>query len=121
MSALRTVLVVDDEDAVRRFVKRVLMAEGYSVLEAGSGAEAMRICRNHAGPIDVLVTDLVMRSMGGRTLAAAVVGLRPKVKVIFMSGSADDGDDEAPAGSRFLSKPFPTSALIDMLREATKE
>jgi CheY-like chemotaxis protein len=114
-----TVLLVEDEPAVRTLVQAVLERHGYSVLVAGSGTAALDVVTRDPRPIHVLLTDLVMPGMNGRDLASRVVALRPAVKVLFMSGyAANIASDLAVEGvSGFLSKPFHEHTLTAKLRE----
>ncbi|VTT99410.1 hypothetical protein, partial : Putative uncharacterized protein OS=uncultured Desulfobacterium sp. GN=N47_I07050 PE=4 SV=1: PAS_4: HisKA: HATPase_c: Response_reg [Gemmataceae bacterium] len=114
-----TVLLVEDELAVRRLARAALEGVGYRVLEAGSGAEAVRIADQCADPIDLLVTDVVMPGMGGVDVAAAVRARRPATPVLFVSGYTDDdivryglGGD----GTAFLQKPFTPQSLARKVR-----
>ena len=115
-----TVLVVEDEPAVRNLVRAVLGRKGYVVLVAQDGAAALDLVDGHAGVIHVLLTDMVMPGMNGRDLAALVRTRRPSIKVIFMSGYAADVTTElgAEGGPVFLSKPFTEQVLTAKLREA---
>jgi PAS domain S-box-containing protein len=115
-----TVLVVEDDGVLRGLACRILGGCGYQVLEAANGAEAVRLAGAHAGRIDLVVTDVVMPSMGGRETADQVVGLHPEAKVLFVSGYTDDAvvrhgvlEDEMP----FLQKPFRPAALAGKVRE----
>ena len=85
-----TVLVVEDQEAVRRLTKTILEEHGYRVLEAASGAEAHAVASRHAGEIDLLLTDVVMPGMDGRTLSEQLRELRPNLRVILISGYAED-------------------------------
>ena len=82
---MRTILVVDDDDWVRVLARDVLAGEGYRVLEASDGQDAIRVAALHPGPIHLLLTDVVMPGMNGCELAAGLSGLLPGVKVMFMS------------------------------------
>ncbi|HTP24977.1 MAG TPA: PAS domain S-box protein [Anaeromyxobacteraceae bacterium] len=124
LHASGTVLVVEDDAVVRRLVLKVLRERGYEVLEATEGAEAIRLCRDHPGQLDVMLTDVVMPGMTGGEVARAVARLRPTVKVLFMSGHAEDvlarrELDSAPGP--FLQKPFTPETLAhaigDLLRQ----
>jgi signal transduction histidine kinase len=109
-----TVLLVEDEPAVRDVVSRTLAGAGMSVLEAESGEEALARARGHAGPIELLVTDVVMARMGGHELARRLMGMRPGVRVLFISGYSRDTELRAVGeGVDFLPKPFTASALLD--------
>ncbi|MEJ0043620.1 MAG: response regulator [Rhizomicrobium sp.] len=81
-----TILLVEDEEAVRSFAARALKMRGYSVLEASGGEEALEIVKNAKAPIDLLITDVVMPNMDGPTLVRAVKRIKPEMAVIFMSG-----------------------------------
>jgi CheY-like chemotaxis protein len=105
---------------VRGLVVEILEAFGYAVLTAASGEEGLRLCKEFAGGIDLLITDVVMPQMGGRELAEHVSVLRPQTKVLFMSGYTDDAivrhgileEDMA-----FIQKPFLPDALARKTRE----
>src|SRR5690606_15965738 len=87
-----TVLLAEDEEPLRRVVRRLLVGLGYTVLEAGGGEEALRIAEALGRPIDLLLTDLVMPGMGGRELAAALRARLPRLRVLYITGYAPDGD-----------------------------
>ncbi len=114
-----TVLVVEDEPAVRNLVQAVLKRKGYNVLVAGDGAGALDIVDGHPDPIHVLLTDVVMPGMNGRDLAALVRTRRPSIKVILMSGYTADvlADLGTEGGPEYLSKPFTEQTLTAKLRE----
>jgi PAS domain S-box-containing protein len=114
-----TVLLVEDEAAVRNLARTVLQRKGYVVLAAQDGAAALDLVDKHAGVIHVLLTDLVMPGMSGRDVAAAVRARRPSIKVIFMSGYTADVPTElgTEGAAAFLSKPFNEHALTSKLRE----
>jgi two-component system, cell cycle sensor histidine kinase and response regulator CckA len=119
-----TVLVVEDQQSVRGFVRNLLMLNGYRVLEAEDGAEAMRICRQHPGEIQLVITDLVMPGMSGRQLAERIAQEQPDVKVLYMSGYTDDSvvhAGVAQAGMAFLQKPFSPTAFTQKVREVLDE
>jgi PAS domain S-box-containing protein len=115
-----TVLLVEDEEAVRRLANRVLQSSGYTVLEARNGEAAITVAQEHSGPIHILVTDLVMPRMSGRQLASSMAQARPRLRVLFMSGYTEqavlrpDGLDPSVA---FLQKPFSPSELARKVRE----
>lgn len=115
-----TVLVVEDQQSVRGFVRNLLMLNGYHVLEAADGSEAMDICRQHPGEIQLVVTDLVMPGMSGRVLAERIAKEQPKVKILYMSGYTDDSvvhTGVAQAGLAFLQKPFSPTMFTHKVRE----
>ncbi len=116
-----TVLVVEDEEGVRELMQAWLESHGYRVLTAGNGVEALRLSETFAGPIDLVVADMVMPAMGGPALVRTLKPLRPGMKVMFMSGYADaiPGDrDLLDEPTMFLQKPFALSALVDKVRES---
>jgi PAS domain S-box-containing protein len=117
-----TILVVEDEDSVRTFIKRALMAHGYRVLESRNGVEALDLLQRHEQPLDLLVTDLIMPDMGGRELAAQVHAQRPALPVLYTSGYSEDVGDskEPPNAEYFLGKPFGPSDLARKVREVLK-
>jgi PAS domain S-box-containing protein len=109
-----TLLLVEDAGHVREMVRDILLEYGYRVLEAGNGDEALRVAAAHAGPIDLLLTDLVMPGISGRKLAEAFAGIRPDMRVLFMSGYAEEAALRAGIVNRevaFLQKPFTPEAL----------
>jgi two-component system cell cycle sensor histidine kinase/response regulator CckA len=108
------ILLVEDEDVFRKFACAYLKSEGYRVLEASNGEDAMEICRTYGGPIHVLITDLVMPGLGGVELARAAQKLRPALAVIFVSGYPDR---TLNVGRRiFVQKPFSFDVLNRALR-----
>jgi len=112
------VLLVEDEEAVRRLARRALSAAGYEVLEAGNGSEALEVSRA-AGGIDVLVTDVVMPRMGGLDLARQLLPERPQLRVLFTSGYPNDAlqlRDLPGLESDFLPKPFALEELVRRVR-----
>ena len=115
-----TVLLVEDEDAVRTLSRIVLQSSGYRVLEARDGQEAVWVAQQHPGPIDILVTDLVMPRMSGRQLADLLAQARPHTRVLFMSGYTDEAVTRhgvLEAGAAFLQKPFSPIGLARKVRE----
>jgi PAS domain S-box-containing protein len=116
-----TVLLVEDEDAVRRLVQRALELRGYSVLPARCGEEAEQIERSHLGPIHLLITDVVMPGMGGRELADTIKSRRPQLKILYISGYTNDEvvrHGVTLARDAFLQKPFTPSGLVAKVRAA---
>jgi PAS domain S-box-containing protein len=117
-----TVLLVEDEDSVRRFAGRVLRRAGYTVLDARDGTEALRIASVHGGAIPLLLTDVVMPGMSGRELADRFIALHPSGRVLFMSGYTDDAimQHRLPnAGSTLLEKPFDPATLLRAVHDLT--
>ena len=114
-----TVLLVEDEDPVRAVNSRALSARGYTVLEAASGIEALRLIEEHADGIDVVVSDVVMPEMDGPTLLRELRKHRPDLKVIFVSGYAEDAfRKNLPEGEafNFLPKPFSLKQLVETVK-----
>jgi len=115
-----TVLVVEDEEAVRELVMEGLKQDGYSILAAGDGDEALVAADRHAGTIDLLLTDLVMPGMNGLELARRLMPLRPEMKVICMSGHSEEAIErfrEMGASAIFLQKPVTPSLISRKVRE----
>jgi CheY-like chemotaxis protein/two-component sensor histidine kinase len=109
-----TVLVVDDEDAVRRIIERLLERAGYTVLSAADGQEAIRLATQHPSPIELLITDIVLPGPSGPEIAAQITQLHPSAKVLYSSGYP--GDEITRRGldpdALFLQKPFAPEALV---------
>jgi PAS domain S-box-containing protein len=115
-----TILLVEDQDAVRFFARHLLLSVGYTVLEARDGEEACRVAQQCQGPIHLLVTDVVMPRMGGPRLAELLTRDRPDLRVLFMSGHVDEGLKHTgvpEAGAPFLQKPFKPVRLARKVRE----
>ena len=115
------ILLAEDEDTVRRLTRTFLENWGYQVLEARHGGEGIALCRNHQGPIHLLVTDILMPEMGGRELVEQAMPLHPEMKVLFMSGYTSDaliGEDIKTRGAPLLQKPFTLQELGRRVREA---
>ena len=113
-----TVLVVEDEPAVRELTRRMLELEGYAVATAASGDEALLLC-DELGSIDVLVTDIVMPGLNGRELAVRLSSRFPGLRVVLMSGFTQDAeplDGLLAAGAAFIEKPFTSTALASEVR-----
>ena len=119
-----TILLVEDEEAVRGLACRILERQGYRVIAAQHGRDAMEIATNEAGQIDLVLTDVVMPGMNGRGLVERLAGIRPSIKSLYMSGYTDDdiirrGFIE-PSKS-FLQKPFTSEALLETVRKVLDE
>ena len=114
-----TVLLVEDQEAVRRLTREILEMNGYVVLEAASGKEALRISSEHEAPIRLMVTDVVMPGMSGIELAHRLRALRPEMKILYISGYADDAlhGGVLEAGAAFLQKPVKASELERVVRQ----
>jgi two-component system, cell cycle sensor histidine kinase and response regulator CckA len=119
-----TILLVEDEEAVRALTSHIFQSCGYVVLEAADGSEAVRVATHHRGPIQLLATDVVMPGIGGRELASMLRSLQPEVKVLFLSGYTDEAiiRPGAPAEkAHFLQKPYSPLALAQKVREVLDE
>ena len=119
-----TILLVEDEEAVRNLTSRILKKQGYRVMAAQHGREAMEIAAKEEGRIDLVLTDVVMPGMNGRGLVERLTGIRPRIKSLYMSGYTDDdiirrGFIE-PSKS-FLQKPFTSDALLQTVRKVLDE
>jgi nitrogen-specific signal transduction histidine kinase/ActR/RegA family two-component response regulator len=118
-----TILLVEDEDGVRALVKQVLSRNGYTVLEARHGGEALLHCERRAEEIHLLVTDVVLEQMSGTELSSRLAQLRPGMKVLYISGYTDDAivHHGVKEGTHFLQKPFTTEALARKIRQVLDE
>jgi CheY-like chemotaxis protein len=115
------ILLVEDEPNVRRIARRILERNGYTVLEASNGVEALRVLERRQEPIALVLTDLVMPEMGGRELASKLRIVSPTSRVLFMSGYTEDAvlrQSVMEPGAIFLDKPFTFDTLIRKVREA---
>lgn len=119
MERNKTILVVDDQEAIVQLAKTVLYMEGYTVIFGCSGEDALFVNANHPFPIDLLLTDIRMGpDLNGCDLAQAMRMMRPEIRVIYMSAYADDDRvrEEAEAGiATFLPKPFTPSHLVGVV------
>ena len=115
-----TILVVEDDDEVRKLAVRILRRQGYTVLEGSHGDEAYNICEQHGGPIHLLLTDVVMPQMSGRELAERMASIRPEIKVLYMSGYTDNAiayHGILEKGINYIQKPFTVDGLARKVRE----
>ncbi len=116
-----TILLVEDEEPILALVRECLKEKGYTVLEATGAEEAMSLLAHYSGPLDLLLTDVVLKGDSGRMLADQLLALRPGVKVLYMSGYTDDViayHGILEPGLAFLQKPFTPAALARKVREA---
>jgi CheY-like chemotaxis protein len=114
-----TILIVEDESAVRRMAARALAGQGYTILEAENGAEALAVLARTAGPVDLVLTDVVMPILNGRELGERLAADRPELRVLFMSGYTDDDVVRRGLlrpGVPFLQKPFMPADLSRKVR-----
>jgi CheY-like chemotaxis protein len=108
-----TILLVDDDDAVRDLLRHLLKAAGHRVLEAARSPQALTLAAEHDGTIDLLVTDMSLREINGRKLAERLRQDRPGLAVLFVSGYSPDAlEDEPPAEEEWLQKPFAAAELF---------
>jgi DNA-binding response OmpR family regulator len=115
-----TILLVEDADPLRKLAEMFLKESGYQILSAADGQQALQTARQHAGPIDLLLTDVVMPGMNGRVLGERLAITQPKMKVLYMSGYTDSfiaGHGVLEAGTHLLHKPFTQETLTRKVRE----
>lgn len=119
-SGTETILLVEDEPGLRRLIHRTLEQHGYSVLSAATTEDAISIAQHHAGPIHLLLSDVIMPGLSGPDVAQRVVRLRPSIRVLYVSGytsQAVEGTDSVSPHARFLPKPFAPNVLATKVRE----
>jgi len=124
ITGTETVLLAEDEAAVRAVARQSLERHGYTVLEAESGEAALDLAQRYSGPIHLLLTDVVMPGMSGRALALRLAGLRPQMRTIYMSGYTDDAITRhgvLEPGVAYVQKPFSPDALARKVREKLDE
>jgi two-component system cell cycle sensor histidine kinase/response regulator CckA len=117
---LATILVVEDEAGIRALVRKILRRQGYEVLEAANGQDALALCREHGQRVELLITDVLMPQMGGRELVERLQTQGHDMKVLYVSGYTDDTSvysGDLPAGTAFLQKPFTLGSLLDKVKE----
>jgi len=114
-----TILLVEDDEPVRRLARVILESEGFSVLEARDAKDAVSHSQSYPGSIELLVTDVMMPGTSGMTLAKQIVGERPGIKVLFLSGYTADiiPKDDDYRGMQFLKKPFTPGMLLQEVRQ----
>jgi PAS domain S-box-containing protein len=115
-----TVLLADDQGGIRSLLREYLTRDGYLVLEAASGDEAVHLAEQSSVPVDLLITDMTMPGRRGLEVSETLTGRWPQMKTIFISGYSREFDkavQDVPAGARFLRKPFSRAELLDSVRE----
>jgi CheY-like chemotaxis protein len=114
-----TILVVEDENAVRSLAREALETQGYRVLDAQNGAVALQVAQTHAGEIHLLITDVVMPVMSGRDLAEQLVKIRPGLRVLYMSGYTERAVTDHGISSQmaFVQKPFTPTGLVRRVQD----
>jgi two-component system cell cycle sensor histidine kinase/response regulator CckA len=118
--ARETVLLVEDDEAVRLLARLALETHGYRVLAAASGDQAIEVARHHLGTIHLVVTDIQMPGIRGPDLAPRIASLRPGIKILFMSGYLDSSiaaQEKLASNAVLLDKPFSIEALASKVRE----
>lgn len=116
-----TILLVEDDEQVRGFVRSLLKGEGYRVLEARTGADGLKTAQEHKGEIDLLLSDMLLPELSGYDLAQQLQSGHPQMKVLFMTGYVEGDIVQrcvGELGASFLDKPFQPSVLLGMVREA---
>jgi two-component system, cell cycle sensor histidine kinase and response regulator CckA len=115
-----TILLVEDDEAIRVLLRQVLKETGYTVLDARDATEALRVANHHRGPIQLVVTDVILPQLSGPELAGRLTATRPNLRVIYISGYTDDEivrRGVSTAKTAFLQKPFTPDALTRTVRE----
>ncbi|HMD83091.1 MAG TPA: response regulator [Terriglobia bacterium] len=112
-----TILLAEDEAGVRKYTREILERYGYIIVEATNGMEALSVARSHPGPIHLLLTDIIMPTMGGMELAEKFAAEFPRIPVLFMSGYSDQIMRHWSALSAYIQKPFTLSDLLIQVRE----
>ena len=118
-----TILIVEDEESVRALAGRILREQGYTVLEARDGAEALHIAREFAGDIQLVLTDVVMPGMSGKTMVSRLETTRPNIKALYISGYTDSAivhHGLLDSSIAFLQKPFTIESLMRKVREVIR-
>jgi two-component system, cell cycle sensor histidine kinase and response regulator CckA len=119
----KIILVVDDEEKMRKILRVGLAGQGLTVLEAAGAEEALQVCKDRQGPIHLLLVDVVMPGMSGVELAPQIMALRPDIKVILMSGYRDDHillNAALNPNTPFFHKPFTLEDLVKKIHELLK-
>ena len=115
------VLLVEDDHQVRSFIRMLLSTNGYEVLEASTGAEGLELAEQHSAEIDLLLSDMLLPELSGYDLALKVLELRPRMKILFMTGYVEGEIVQrsmTELGASFLDKPFQPSTLLARVQES---
>jgi len=112
-----TILLVEDQEGIRTLLSVILRANGYTVLTARNGQDALGVLQTQHGRIDLLITDVVMPQMGGRELSYALMKIHPETKILFMSGHVENLHELISPGHAFIDKPFAPEALLRKVGE----
>jgi YesN/AraC family two-component response regulator len=115
-----TILLVEDEEIVRRPLRHIFIRKGYKLLEAREGKEALEICRENPGPLAMMITDIIMPRMNGLELADRALEIRPDLKVLYISGYHSRSRsclERLEPGRNFLRKPFTPREILKKVRE----
>jgi two-component system cell cycle sensor histidine kinase/response regulator CckA len=115
-----TILLVDDAPSLRKLLRILLETRGYTVIDSGDPAEALRMARDHKGPLPLMITDVSMPGFNGHVLAERLAVERPEARVLYISGNPDDADarhDLLGPYYTFLEKPFTSQELVGKVRE----
>lgn len=116
-----SVLLVEDDDQVRAFVRMLLTSNGYRVLDAATGAEGLELARSDSGDIDLLLSDMLLPELSGFDLAQKALEFRPQLKILFMTGYVEGDIVQrciSELGASFLDKPFQPNTLLSRVQEA---
>jgi two-component system, cell cycle sensor histidine kinase and response regulator CckA len=120
ISSTETLLIVENEAAIRNLLQMALRKNGYTVLAAESGREALDLVSTHSGPIHLLITDVMMPDIDGPELVRRLSAIRPETRTLFMSGYMDDALGEQgvlPSSVNFIQKPFSPSTIAQKVRD----
>jgi CheY-like chemotaxis protein len=120
LAGSETILLIEDEEAVRKLVRRTLEKHGYQLLVAASGTEALELAQNYTASIQLVISDVVMPQMGGREVAEQLKAVRPGIQILFISGYTENTmmrGGNVSEGETFLQKPFTPLTLARRVRE----
>jgi DNA-binding NtrC family response regulator len=120
MAGMETILVVEDDEGLRSLMQHLFKQWGYDLLVAPTAEDALRTSAEHAGPIDLVITDVVLPRLNGPELATRLREARPGLKVLFTSGYSGDmvaAEMDLPAGATFLQKPFTVAGMLRVVRD----